>query len=275
MTKHSANELKNIAKDVRIDIVSMIHKAGSGHPAGSLSSVEILISLYFEAMEERDEKNHSGSSDKFFLSNGHICPAWYSVLAEKGIIEKRLLGTYTELGSPLQGHPERKFLPKVVMNTSGPLGLGFAQGVGFAKASKMDGKDGRIFVLTSDAEHEEGNHWEAVLLASQFKLDNLTLFVDRNRIQIESMTKDIAPIDSLKEKYESFGWNAEEIEGHNFEEIIEAIQRAKENKKQPTVIIAKTIAGKGVSFMEGKPEWHAKAPNDEEYKKAIKELNGQ
>lgn len=262
MTKHSPSELQEIAKKVRVDIIEMIYQAGSGHPAGSLSSVEILISLYFGLMEE---------SDKFFLSNGHVCPGWYSVMIEAGLIERVLLPTYAKLGSPLQGHPERERL-SLVENTSGPLGLGVAQAVGFAKVLKMDRRKGFVFAMASDAEHEEGNHWEAVLLASQFKLDNLILFVDRNRIQIEKMTDQIAPLDPLSDKYKSFGWNSLEINGHSFEEINEAVQKAKGNTESPTVIIANTTAGKGVSFMEGDPNWHAKAPNEEEYKLALEEL---
>jgi transketolase len=262
MIKHLPSDLQIVAARVRRDIIEMIYKAGSGHPAGSLSSVEILTALYFGLMEK---------GDKFFLSNGHVCPAWYSVMIEAGLIERDLLGTYAKLGSPLQGHPERTKL-SLVENTSGPLGLGVAQAVGYAKALKMDGKSGFIFAECSDAEHEEGNHWEAILLASQFKLDNLILFVDRNRIQIETMTSQIAPLGSLTEKYRAFGWNALEINGHKFEEIFSAVESAKENKGTPTVIVANTIAGKGVSFMEGDPVWHGKSINEEEYEKAMEEL---
>lgn len=263
MTKHSLSELEGLARKVRIDTIEMIYKAGSGHPAGSLSSTEILTSLYFGLIER---------GDKFFLSNGHVCPAWYSVLIEAGLVERHLLSTYAKLGSALQGHPERARL-SFVINTSGPLGLGIAQAVGFAKALKMDGKNETVFAMSSDAEHEEGNHWEAVLLASQFKLDNLIMFVDRNRIQIETMTAQIAPLTSLADKYRTFGWNALEINGHSFGEIFAAVESAKENKGSPTVIVANTIAGKGVNFMEGDPVWHAKAPNEEEYKMAVEELN--
>ncbi len=262
MTNLSQNKLQDIAKRVRVDTIEMIYRAGSGHPAGSLSSVEILTALYFVLME---------AQDKFFLSNGHVCPSWYSVMIEKGIIEEDLLSAYAKLGSPLQGHPERARL-SLVENTSGPLGLGVAQAVGFAKALKMNSKSGTVFAMSSDAEHEEGNHWEAVLLASQFKLDNLIMFVDRNRIQIETMTAQIAPLTSLADKYETFGWNTLEINGHNFEEIIEATESARENKETPTVIVANTIAGKGISFMESDPSWHAKAPNEEEYELAMEEL---
>lgn len=262
MTGHSLNNLKDLAKKIRQDLIQMIYEAQSGHPAGSLSSVEILTSLYFGLMEK---------DDKFFLSNGHVCPAWYSVLIEKGLIERDLLNSYAKLGSPLQGHPERSRL-SLVENTSGPLGLGLAQAAGFAKALKMDSKSGYVYVMSSDAEHEEGNHWEAVLLASQFKLDNLILFVDRNRIQIETMTDQIAPLSSLSDKYRSFGWNTLEINGHDLDEIFESVKNAKENTKSSTVIVANTTAGKGISFMESNPAWHAKAPNKGEYEKAMEEL---
>ncbi len=258
----SLKKLENISSQVRKDVVEMIYKAGTGHPAGSLSSVEIFVALYFGIMEE---------GDKLFVSNGHVCPALYAVMAEKGYFDRKMLTTYSELGSVLQGHPERTKL-KGIENTSGPLGLGVAQAVGFAKALKIDEKKDHIFALSSDAEHEEGNHWEAVLLASQFKLDNLTLFVDRNRIQIETMTDQIAPLSSLSDKYRSFGWNTLEINGHNLEEIFDSVENAKSELNKPTVIIANTIAGKGVSFMESDPSWHSKAPNEEEYKQAMDEL---
>ena len=262
MTKHSPSELQAVARDVRRDTIEMIYKAGSGHPAGSLSSVEIFVSLYFKILE---------SGDKFFLSNGHVCPSWYSTMIEAGLIDRDLLNSYAKLGSALQGHPERARL-SLVENTSGPLGLGVAQAIGYAKALKMDAQKGVVYAMSSDAEHEEGNHWEGILLASQFKLDNLILFVDRNRIQIETMTDQIAPLGSLTEKYSAFGWNALEVDGHNFEEIIASVENAKENIGSPTVIVANTIAGKGVTFMEGDPVWHAKAPNEEEYKEAMEEL---
>jgi len=260
--KMKTQELQDIAKKVRVDLIEMIYKAGSGHPAGSLSAVEILVALYFEILND---------GDVFYLSNGHVCPAWYSVLIEKGLLSRDLIGEYTRLGSPLQGHPEKKWL-SLVQNTSGPLGLGLAQAVGYAKALKMDVKKDYVYAMVSDAEHEEGNHWEAVLLASQFGLDNLIVFVDRNRIQIETVTDQIAPIGRLADKYRVFGWDTFEINGHNFEEIIESIKNAKEHKSQPIVIVANTTAGKGISFMEGSPDWHAKAPDDDQYKQAMEEL---
>jgi transketolase len=257
----TSDELKSLALQVRRDIIEMIYKAGSGHPGGSLSSVEILVSLYFEIL---------GKNDHFFLSNGHVCPALYSVLAEKGLIDKKLLSTYTELGSILQGHPERTKL-KGIENTSGPLGLGLAQAAGYAAAKKYS----FIYCMTSDGEHDEGNHWEAVMFAAKYKLNNLIQIIDRNRIQIEGTVEEIMPLGNLIGRYRSFNWHVQEIDGHNFNEIIEACDKAKDpeiNSGRPTVVVANTIFGKGVGFMENKPEWHAKAPNEEEYKKAMEEL---
>lgn len=259
MTKPSLNELKQIVLQVRKDIVDMIYTAGSGHPGGSLSAVELLVSLYFGILEK---------GDKFFLSNGHICPAWFSVMAEKGLIDKDLLGRYAEFGSPLQGHPERKFL-SLVENTSGPLGLGLAQAAGYAAASKNI----RVYCMLSDAEHNEGNTWEAVAFGNKYKLANLTVIVDVNKIQIEGTTDEIMPLGSLASKYQSFGWEVIEIDGHNFDEIFKAFEKAKSFKDNPCVIIANTTFGKGVSYMEMNPDWHAKAPNKEEYEKAMRELS--
>lgn len=259
--KHTTDELKKISLQVRRDIIDMIYKAGSGHPGGSLSSVEILVALYFEIMEDKD---------RFFLSNGHVCPALYSVMAEKGLIEKSLLDSYSNLSSPLQGHPERTKL-EGIENTSGPLGLGLAQAAGYAAIKK----DSFVYCETSDAEHDEGNHWEAVMFAAKYKLSNLIQIVDRNRIQIEGTVEEIMPLGNLVGRYKSFNWNVFEIDGHNFTEIIETIEKAKDpeiNSGRPTVVIANTVFGKDISFMEGNPDWHAKAPNKEEFDKAMEEL---
>ena len=258
MTKLSPSELQKISKTVRKDIIEMIHEAGSGHPGGSLSSVEILVALYFGIM---------GPNDRFFLSNGHVCPALYAVMAEKGLIAKEKLSTYAQLGSELQGHPERNRL-KGIENTSGPLGLGLAQAAGYAAIAK----DSYIYCETSDAEHDEGNHWEAVMFAAKYKLNNLIQIIDRNRIQIEGTVEEIMPLGNLIGRYKSFNWNVIEIDGHRFNEIFSAVERAKGETEDPTVIVANTIFGKEISFMEGNPEWHAKAPNEEEYKKAMEEL---
>lgn len=258
MTMNNITDLKNASKIVRKNIVDMIFKAGSGHPGGSLSAVEILVSLYYEIL---------GENDHFFLSNGHVCPALYSVMAEKGLIDKNLLSTYTELGSPLQGHPEKTKL-KGIENTSGPLGLGLAQAAGYAAIKR----DSFVYCMTSDGEHDEGNHWEAVMFAAKYKLGNLIQIIDRNKIQIEGTVEEIMPLGNLIGRYKSFNWQVFEIDGHNINEIIETINKAKEEHEMPSVIVANTVFGKEISFMEGNPDWHAKAPNDEEYKKAMEEL---
>jgi len=258
MIKLSPSELQKISKQVRREIIEMIYKAGSGHPGGSLSSVEIIVALYFGIMED---------GDRFFLSNGHICPTLYAVMAEKGLISKEKLATYTELGSELQGHPERNRL-KGIENTSGPLGLGLAQAAGYAAIKK----DVYIYCETSDAEHDEGNHWEAVMFAAKYKINNLIQIVDRNRVQIEGTTEEIMPLGSLAEKYKAFDWDVAEVDGHNFDEISMAVESIKKSGDKPNVIIANTTFGRGVSFMEGNPDWHAKAPTEEEYKRAMEEL---
>lgn len=250
--------LQNKSLQVRKDIVDMIYKAQTGHPGGSLSAVEILVALYFEVMKD---------TDKFFLSNGHVCPALYAVMAEKGLIDKKLLDTYSQLGSILQGHPEKTKL-KFIMNTSGPLGIGLAQAAGYA----VWNRDSYIYCMTSDGEHDEGNHWEAVNFAAKYNLNNLIQIVDRNKIMIEGTVDEIMPLGNLKERYESCNWTVFEIDGHNFDEILNTFKKAKEIKDNPVVIIANTLFGKGVSFMENDPDWHAKAPNDGEYLKAMEEL---
>jgi len=254
-------QLQEIAKQVRRDIVTMINKAGSGHPAGSLGMVEILVSLY-NGILVRDQ-------DKLVVSNGHICPALYSVMAHAGYFPVEELMSYAKLDSRLQSHPERMRLPGIE-TTSGPLGCGLGQGVGMALGFKLDQKPNHVFVIASDGEHDEGNHWEAVLLANKYKLTNLTLIVDRNQIQIDGTTEEVLPLGDLKTKYETFGWNTMEINGHDFGAIFEAIKKAKTGGL--TAIIAKTVAGKGVSFVENRSEWHAKPLNDEELKLALSEL---
>lgn len=264
-------ELEKMAKITRQEVIKMLFEAGSGHPAGSLSSTEIFVALYFFIMRHDPNKPEWEERDRLIVSHGHTCPAQYSVMAEAGYFSKAKLKTYTSLGSPLQGHPERLKLPGIE-TTSGPLGCGLAQAAGYAIAARMDGARFRIFCTTSDGEHDEGNHWEAVLFAGKYKLANLTLFVDRNRIQIDGTTEQVLPLQSLADKYKTFGWNTIEIDGHSFEEIISAVDAARKFYEGPTVIIANTIAGKGISFMEGKPEWHAKAPNKKEAIEALKEL---
>lgn len=267
----TTEELKEMAKNIREDVIKMLAEAGSGHPAGSLSSTDIFTALYFFIMRHDPKNPNWEERDRLIVSHGHTCPAQYSAMAEAGYFPKNKLKTYANIGSPLQGHPERIKLPGIE-TTSGPLGCGLAQAAGYALASRVDGARFRIFCMTSDGEHNEGNHWEAVLFAGKYKLSNLTLFVDRNKIQIDGTTEQVLPLQSLVDKYKTFGWNTIEIDGHNFEQIIDAVDKARKFHEGPTAIIANTLAGKGVSFMEGRPEWHAKAPNEKEAKLAIKEL---
>ena len=264
-------ELTEMASTVRQDVIKMLLAAGSGHPAGSLSSTEIFVALYFFIMRHDPKKPFWEERDRLIVSHGHTCPGLYSAMAEAGYFSKAKLKTYAALGSPLQGHPERFRLPGIE-TTSGPLGCGLAQASGYALAARMDGARFRVYCTTSDGEHNEGNHWEAVLFAGKYKLANLTLFVDRNHIQIDGTTEQVLPLTSLADKYKTFGWNSLEIDGHNFEEIISAVDKARKFYEGPTVIIANTVAGKGVSFMEGKSEWHAKAPNKKEAVEALKQL---
>ncbi|OGM08043.1 transketolase [Candidatus Woesebacteria bacterium RBG_16_36_11] len=272
MPKLSTAQLEEIATKVRKDTLKMLYEARSGHTAGSLGLVEVFVSLYFSIMQHDPTNPDWEERDRLFLSNGHTCPALYTTMAHANYFDKSLLKTYSKLGSKLQGHPEKSRLPGIEI-TSGPLGSGLSEAVGYAFAARHDDKRFRNYCITSDAEHDEGNHWEGVAVASKYSLSNLTVFVDRNNIQIDGFTEDIMPLDPLAEKYRAFNWNVFEIDGHNFEAIIGAVQNARSEYQRPTAIICKTIAGKGVSFMEGRYEWHGKVPNKEELQLALKELS--
>ena len=271
MEKLPPLRLKKIANNIRKEIISMLYKAGSGHPAGSLGVTDILTALYFNIMTHDPKKPDWEERDRLFLSEGHVCPALYASLAYAGYFPTDKLKTLRKLGSPLQGHPERERLPGLE-STSGPLGEGLAQAAGYAYAARMDDKRFRVFCIVSDGEHDEGNHWEAVMFAGKYKLANLTLFVDRNGIQLSGNTRDIMPIKPLIEKYRAFNWDVFEIDGNNMDEILNAVERARSEYERPTAIIAKTIPGKGVPFMEEKWEWHGKAPNEKETEEALNEL---
>ena len=249
----------------------MLAEAGSGHPAGSLGMADVFTALYFNLLNHDPQNPQWKDRDRLFLSNGHICPARYAAMAHAGYFRLSELNTLRKLGSRLQGHPERERLPGVE-TTSGPLGSGLAQAAGYAYAARMDDKKFRVFCITSDGEHDSGNHWEAVMFAAKYKLANLTSIVDRNNIQLDGPTEEVMPLEPLKEKYASFGWHTLDIDGHNMQAIIDAVGYAKATTDKPTVIIAHTIPGKGVSFMEGDYHWHGKAPNKEEAKQALIEL---
>jgi transketolase len=264
-------ELQKKANEIRRDIIKMLLSAGSGHSAGPLGMADVFTALYFAVMNHDPKKPDWVDRDRLFLSNGHIVPVRYVTMAHAGYFPKTKLKTFRKLGSPLQGHPERGRLPGLE-TTSGPLGSGLAQAAGYAYAAKMDNKRFRIFCITSDGEHDAGNHWEAVLFAGKNKLSNLTSFVDRNNIQIDGHTEDVMPLEPLEDKYKAFNWHVMHINGHNIEEIVDAVNHARAVYEKPTAIICHTIPGKGVSFMEGLPEWHGKPPNAEEAKKALHEL---
>lgn len=271
MEKLSFEELEKKAVEVRKDIIKMLLAAESGHSAGPLGMADVFTALYFHIMNHKPEEPMWEDRDRLFLSAGHITPVRYAVMAEAGYFPKAKLKTLRKMGSILQGHPERTMLP-AVESTSGPLGEGLAQAAGYAYVARMDNCRFRTFCVCSDGEHDTGNHWEAVLFAGKNRLSNLTTFVDRNNIQIDGYTEDIMPLEPLAAKYEAFNWHVLHIDGHNMEEIVDAVNHARAVYEKPTVIICHTIPGKGVSFMEGMYEWHGKPPNEEEAKKALHEL---
>lgn len=266
--KKRINELEKISKDIRKMVLEMIHVSGSGHPGGSLSCVDILVTLYNECMNLNLDK-YGKRIDKFVLSKGHAAPAYYAVLAYKGFIPKEDLLTLRKYNSYLEGHPSNKI--NGVDVSSGSLGQGLSVANGMALSKKISKEEGYVYCLLGDGEMQEGQVWEALMSANKYRLSNLIAFVDFNRLQIDGNVSDVMPIEPLKEKIESFNLNVLEINGHSHEEIINAIENAKKHNKA-TVIICNTIKGKGISFMENEAKWHGKAPNDEEYEKAKEEL---
>lgn len=263
--------LANIANDIRIEIIEQVYNANSGHPGGSLSCADILAVLYFNQMNIDSENPNAKGRDRFVLSKGHCAPALYATLARKGYFDKELLKGFRKVESNLQGHPDMKKVPGVDMST-GSLGQGLSAAVGMAIGSKMEHEGYRVYCLLGDGELEEGQVWEAAMSASKNKLDNLCAIVDYNTLQIDGNVEEVAGLIDIKEKFESFGFNVIEVNGHDIEALIHAFNSAKHQKDMPSVIIARTIKGKGVSFMEGKVEWHGKAPNQEQYEEAINEL---
>jgi transketolase len=267
-------ELKLIANKVRQDIIKSLVEAGSGHSAGPLGMTDVLTALYFNVLKHDPENPKWDKRDYFVLSNGHICPVLYAALANAGYFPEEELLTLRKLGTRLQGHPHRLVLPGLE-TTSGPLASGLSQAAGIACGLKMDGKSNRVFCLTSDGEHNEGNIWEAVMFAAKYKLDNLTGILDRNYIQIDGNTEDVMPLDSMKNKYLAFNWNVIEIDGNNMKEIITALNSVKRLKGKPTMVIARNVPGKGVSFMENDYQWHGKPPTPEQGRIALTELEYQ
>lgn len=270
--KHTLHELELIANDIRQDIIKMLEEAGSGHSAGPLGLTDIFTSLYFDVMQYDPKNPDWDKRDILLLSNGHCVPVQYATMANAGYFDRSELMTLRKLGSRLQGHPERKLLPGLE-NTSGPLGCGLSQACGMALAMRMDEQLHRhVYVVMGDGELNEGNVWEAAMLANKYKLNNITAFIDRNNIQIDGPTELVMPLEDLKDKWESFGWHVIDIDGHNIESIIDACAMAKAIVEKPVMIIAHTIPGKGVDFMEYDFHWHGAPPNHEQAKEAIKDL---
>jgi transketolase len=264
-------ELKNIAREMRKKILIMCFHAGGGHIAPSLSSVEILVALYFKILKIDKNNLKDGNRDRFILSKGHASAALYAVLAEKGIIDRKILNTFCQKGSILGGHPEAHLIPGVEAST-GSLGHGLSFGAGLAFAGKLDKKDYRVFVLLSDGECQEGSVWEAAMFASHHKLDNLVAIIDHNKLQSLGQVDDIVSLKPFVDKWKAFGWEVREVNGHNISEIVGALEGVPFSKNKPSVLIAHTIKGKGISFMENVPIWHYRLPNDDEMKIVRKEL---
>lgn len=275
------DHLQSTANEIREDIIQMLLAAGSGHAAGPLGMADVFTALYFGGVVNIDPKDPwNQTRDRVILSNGHICPVWYATLARAGFFPREKLLTLRKLGSGLQGHPHYRELPGVE-NTGGPLGQGLSQAIGHALAVRMDVTSGKlpkgermpwVYCLMSDAELQEGQTWEAIMFAGKNNLHNITAVIDRNNIQIDGFTEDVMPLEPLVEKFKAFNWSVIEIDGHNIREAIDAFNKAMAIFENPTVIIAHTIPGKGVDFMDWNPVWHGKPPNREEASNALKQL---
>lgn len=267
----NVDELKSIAKTIRKDIVTMLTASQSGHPGGSLSAVEIMTTLYFNEMRVDISNPKDSNRDRFVLSKGHAAPVLYSTLARKGFFNADELTGLRSFGSILQGHPNMHDVPGVDMST-GSLGQGISAAVGMAIAGKLDNKEYRVYSLLGDGELEEGQVWEASMAAAHYKLDNLTAFVDLNGLQIDGKVSDVMNVNPVADKFVAFGWHVIEADGHDFEALKNAIEEAKATKGKPTMVVCKTIKGKGVSFMENEAAWHGTAPNKEQCELALNEL---
>jgi transketolase len=274
LTPQRLTELKLHANNVREGIIRSLLAAGSGHSAGPLDMADVFTALYEHVLNHRPSEPLWEDRDRLLLSCGHIAPVRYSAMAYGGYFPVDELLTLRKFGTRLQGHPERVRLP-AVETTSGPLGEGLAQGTGMALAAKMDGKSWRVYVVTSDAEHQCGLHWEAAMTAPKFKLDNLIAIVDRNFIQIDGSTEDVMPLEPFADKYRAFNWEVFECDGNDIAQFTETIEKAKAVKGKPSVIIANTVPGKGISYMEGDYTWHGKPPNKEQAEVALRELQAE
>ena len=271
MAKFAIKDLQLKANDIRQDIIKMLVEAKSGHSAGPLDMADVFTALYFKVMRHDPNNPKMPERDLLVLSCGHICPVLYAALAEAGYFPKEELMTLRKFGTRLHGHPHNLVLPGIE-TSSGPLAQGSSQAVGFALGLKMDDKPNHVYLIVSDGEQEEGQTWEAVMLAGKNKLDSLTAIMDRNGIQIDGNTEDVMPLNDVRAKYEAFNWNVIDIDGNNMDEILKACDEAKAFKGKPTMILAHTLAGKGVSFMEGDYKWHGMPPSKEQGEKALAEL---
>lgn len=274
MNKSELLELKKTACKVRLWTVEGVFNAKSGHPGGSLSAADIMTYLYFKEMNVDPKNPKDPKRDRFVLSKGHCCPALYAALALKGFFPTEEIKSLRHIGAMLQGHPDMKNTPGVDMS-SGSLGQGISAACGMALSAKLSGDSYRVYAMLGDGECEEGQVWEAAMFASHYKLDNLVAIVDYNGLQIDGSVEDVAGLDKLNEKFKAFGFEVFETDGHDFEQIEDALGKAKAIKDKPVAIIAKTVKGKGVSYMENQVGWHGKAPNAEQYKTAMDELNAQ
>jgi transketolase len=270
-TPMSVEELKQMAATIRCDIIEMICTAAAGHPGGSLSATDVVTALYFRLMRLDPQNPHWPDRDRFILSKGHACPVWYAALAERGYFDKVHLGTLRRIDSILQGHPDMHKTPGIDM-TAGSLGHGLPAGVGMALSGKLQQKGFYVWVVIGDGESQEGSIWEAAMAAAKWKLDNLTVIMDRNNLQNDFYVDDLMPIEPVTDKWRAFGWHVLEIDGHDMAAIVQALETAQSFKEQPVIIIAHTVKGKGVSYMENVCEWHGKAPTREQADVALNEI---
>ena len=264
-------ELRVKARELRKDIITMIYKAGSGHPGGSLSVIDILVVLYYKIMNIDSGNCLDPERDRLVLSKGHACPALYAVLADKGFFPRSFLDTLRKVDSPLQGHPDMRKTPGIEIST-GSLGQGLSAANGMALAARLDKSQRRTYVILGDGEVQEGQIWEAAMSSAHYRLDNLTAFLDYNGLQIDGWTRDVKSPDPIVDKWRSFAWNVLEVDGHDYASLLEAVGRAHAYRGAPTMIIAHTVKGKGVSFMENQMDWHGQAPNKDEYERALADL---
>jgi transketolase len=273
MDQQIIQEIEKQARDLRKHIIQMITQASSGHPGGSLSAADIVSVLYFHEMKIDSQNPDWPDRDRFILSKGHACPVWYSVLAMKGFFPIEELKTLRRINGNLQGHPDMRKTRGVDM-TTGSLGCGLSAGIGMALAAKLDKKDYRVFVVLGCGELNEGLIWEAAMCAGKYKLDNLYAFVDYNTLQLDGRNQDVMPLEPLADKWRAFNWHVQEIDGHDVRQIIAALETAKSEKDRPSVIIARTVKGKGVSFMEDQVDWHGRTPTPEQCQQACREISG-